>query len=282
MPATPTARLKIPLPSQTDPADVPTDLGKLANALDPVAAVFGQSAGLSARPAAGTAGRLWGHQPGQAASPALAGRAVAYDDGAAWQYMAGVPELVIPSNTGVASTQLPKNGDCDVGQLLDLNIGTARWRMRFTGTAWGFVGGDRYISRQASNQSFGNVPVDSTYRAIPNGPQAIFPLDGTYALGGGVLSSTGAQSGQTGVNWLLAVSDGSTNRQLLALGQVIFTTGLTGATHFVEARSIRTSAAVTHGWNVFIVCVVGGTTAVGLAAATSELEVQPVSLTGNP
>jgi hypothetical protein len=33
MPATPTPRVQISLPAQTDPADVPTDLGKLATGL---------------------------------------------------------------------------------------------------------------------------------------------------------------------------------------------------------------------------------------------------------
>jgi hypothetical protein len=90
MPGTPTIRLKLPLPAQTDPADVPTDLGKLANALDPVAAVFTTGSGAPATP--GTAGRFYWRTDT---------RTLYFDDGTTWQPIAGPsagPAWIIVSN----------------------------------------------------------------------------------------------------------------------------------------------------------------------------------------
>lgn len=66
MPATPTPRLSLPLPAQTDPADVPTDLAKLATALDsggsgsvPGGVAYDNQGTLAQRPAAGVRGRYY-------------------------------------------------------------------------------------------------------------------------------------------------------------------------------------------------------------------------------
>lgn len=56
--ATTTTRLKLPIPDENDPADGPVGIGGVADALDPIAAVFTQGA-TSSRPAAGTAGRFY-------------------------------------------------------------------------------------------------------------------------------------------------------------------------------------------------------------------------------
>lgn len=199
MPATPTARLGIPLPSQTDPADVPTDLGKLANAIDPLVASFGQGAGLSSRPAAGQQGRIWAHQPGTNASPPLPGTALSYDDGTSWSHIgSSVPVLNVPGpSPGVTNTNaLPKTSDCDDGQEVLINIPTipkggfwqqqqnsAMWHLRlYKAINWWVVLGD-----MALRSDFSSSGTSSTYAATTGGPVAsataqrvIIPIPGRY------------------------------------------------------------------------------------------------------
>lgn len=66
MAGTPTPRLLLPLPAETDPADVPLDLSKLASALDsggsgsvPGGVAYDNQGTFSARPAAATRGRYY-------------------------------------------------------------------------------------------------------------------------------------------------------------------------------------------------------------------------------
>jgi microcystin-dependent protein len=94
MAGTPTSRLKLPLPSESEPCDVPTDLGLLANALDPVAAVFLQGSS-AAMPTPGVPGRLY------FASDI---RTLFYDDGAAWQQPGYAPGDIKPSAAAAAQT----------------------------------------------------------------------------------------------------------------------------------------------------------------------------------
>ncbi|HSZ28601.1 MAG TPA: hypothetical protein VK784_02445, partial [Pseudonocardiaceae bacterium] len=79
LPATP--RLKLPGPSGSDPADVPTDLDKLRQALDPITAVYGQGLA-NARPLPGVPGRFYF---------ATDLRTLYYDDGQVWQSAAQQP-----------------------------------------------------------------------------------------------------------------------------------------------------------------------------------------------
>lgn len=74
MPEAPSTRLGLPGPSETDPADVPVDVGKLRDALDPITVVFLQALAGSL-PSPSTPGRLFF---------ATDAKQLQYDDGAAW------------------------------------------------------------------------------------------------------------------------------------------------------------------------------------------------------
>lgn len=290
MPATPTTRLQIPLPAQSDPADIPTDLGKLANALDPITAVFGQGAGLSTRPAAGVQGRIYAHQPGRASSPVLGGRALSYDDGTAWTYQAGVPLLTIGGGANQPATALPKNGDCDVGQLLDVLApdlsgggfsvpqNGALWRFRFDGTVWRFIGGPPMTAR-AGQQTATSFPADGAFKNLPNGPFLVVPLDGTYiSRGFGACQIGATQSTLTGISWQLAQSSSA--------GTVVATVSI-GSTNFASGSltgnvSSSTRVAYTNSQRVGLGIVVTSNQATNLTIITSALELLPVSLAGNP
>jgi hypothetical protein len=288
MTGTPTARLALPIPAETDPADVPLDLGNLANSLDPRAVVFGQSAGLSSRPAAGTQGRIWAHQPGANASPALPGRAVSYDDGAAWSYQAGVPILTIGASGNAASTVLPKNGDCDIGQLLDVVVpdisagfavpqNGSLWRLRFDGTAWRFIGGGPTNAR-TTQQAGATLPATGTFTAVPNGPVLVVPLDGTYIAKGFGGCQIGAQSALTGITWQLGQSSST--------GTLLGTTAI-GATNFASANlssnlSNPIRLAYTNNQRISIGVSVSSNPATNFILLNAALELLPVSLTGNP
>jgi hypothetical protein len=89
MAATPTPRLKLPLPAETDPADVPFDVANLAGALDPVTVVFSQG-NLSTRPDFGVPGQIF---------MATDTGTWWYDNGVGWLQLGGAtpPSWVIPA-----------------------------------------------------------------------------------------------------------------------------------------------------------------------------------------
>jgi hypothetical protein len=171
MPATPTPRLKLPLPAESDPADVPLDLSKLATPLDAAAVVFTQGA-FSTRPSVGTQGRLF---------YATDGKTFWWDDGTTWQQ-------IVP----LAITQSALPSGAVVGQEIRyLGPGTsAWWHLRYNGTTWDVMGGTplaAYLDRNDSTSS-------SAYADL-GGPQVTLPLAGDYTFDFG-FTPNGSPSGQ--------------------------------------------------------------------------------------
>jgi hypothetical protein len=108
--ATFTPRLQLPRPGLDDVADGPDAFNDLTDVLDPIGVVFAQGT-LAARPAPGTAGRLYW---------ATDTKAIYYDDGAAWQAGAG---------SGSAGAALPI---LDVGVVGQTRAGRALTVADFT------------------------------------------------------------------------------------------------------------------------------------------------------
>jgi len=86
--------MALPGPAGTDPADVPTDIDKLRQALDVLSMIFGQGAA-STRPAAGIAGRMF---------YATDEGVLYYDDGTAWRAPFTPPGTLRLSATAVAAS----------------------------------------------------------------------------------------------------------------------------------------------------------------------------------
>lgn len=101
MPDALSARLKLPAPSETDPADVPVDIVALRDALDTITSVFMQGA-QGAMPAAGTPGRWYF---------ATDTKTIYYDDGTAWQTpTAAAGDLKVSGGSRVPSGYLLCDG----------------------------------------------------------------------------------------------------------------------------------------------------------------------------
>jgi hypothetical protein len=213
MPGTPTTRLKLPLPAQTDPADVPTDLAKLANGLDPIAVVFTQGLA-SARPAAGVAGRVY---------VASDTGAMYWDSGTAWRMMGSPPEVTaLPAG--------PLDGD-EVYYQPVASDPSYTWHLRYNANSpnspkWEFLGGSALQTTPS-----GSIATSSTsYVALTGGPTITVPNTGAYYVRWAFSTSQG------GAGALQA--SGIPGRGLTALGfQPAFTLGqaqFDGARPFAE------------------------------------------------
>lgn len=166
MPAT--TKYSLPYPTLTDPADVPHDLGLLANALDPLIATASQGTA-SARPPAATPGRLYF---------ATDKGVLYYDNGTTWS------AISVPIQGPGALPTSPVNGEevvTEVGATA-MTAGVlgseAAWRFRYnTGTSssykWEFVGGSPLESYDSSEQNL--TPSWAYY-----GPPFVAPWLGDY------------------------------------------------------------------------------------------------------
>ena len=133
MAGTPTPRLLLPLPAETDPADVPLDLSKLATALDsggsgsiPGGVAYDNQGTFAQRPAAGVRGRYY----------FTTDNGVLYrDTGAAW-----IP--IIPAVTPTLPAK-PIVGQEAYWAIVDPYTSVyALWHMRCASAGlWGCVGG---------------------------------------------------------------------------------------------------------------------------------------------
>ena len=248
MPGTPTTRLKLPLPAQSDPADVPTDLGKLANALDPTAVVFLQGLA-SAKPAAGTAGRVF---------MATDTGAAYWDTGTMWRMIGGAPIVTaLPAS--------PANGD-EVYYQPTSDV-SYKWHLRYnagSGNAqkWEFLGG----SALAAGPS-GSLTTASTLRvALTNGPTLTVPATGAYFVRWAITTSQGAAgvvqaSAQPGRG-----TTGLSVTPLITLGQAQYD----GVRAFAEQGEVALTAGDVVQLLVFV------NTATNVSFSNGYLSLQPI------
>lgn len=174
MPSTPTSRLKLPLPAETDPADVPADLLKLATALDSggsgalgAGAAIDSQGVFSSRPAAATAGRYF-----YATDTGVLYR----DTGTAWVALGpyGQTPLVttLPASP-VDAQEVYLQADATNGVIWELryNAGSA------SAYKWEFIGGSPLYNEVTADDS-----IDSTtYGEIAtHGPAIPLPRIGDY------------------------------------------------------------------------------------------------------
>jgi hypothetical protein len=176
---TPTARLGLPVPAESDPADVPLDIGKLASALDLAVAVYGQGTS-AARPTAGLQGRFYFNTDN--------GR-LDYDNGSAW-----VP--LVPPGYGSTLPTSPADGQ-EYNYVADATNGIV-WRLRYNASSasthkWELLGGSplsqNIITTELVNQVNWTNPATL-------GPTLTPPLAGDYMVKVSVGFNQGANTAQ--------------------------------------------------------------------------------------
>lgn len=228
MPATPTPRLKLPLPAEADPADVPADLLKLANALD--AGTGGIGAGVavdgqgtfSSRPVAATPGRYF---------YATDAQTLYRDTGTAWVPVGGLPIVTALPAAPYDGQEVLLRSTAAVG----VGVAQPLWHMRYDAAVtdtwkWKYVGGAPHNVAQSASGSI-TTANPNTYAAMPNGPSYTPPQQGVYL----VRFSGGAQQSVAGLNELrvaVALAGVATGDQIV---DVVSSAAFVASTPNVEA-----------------------------------------------
>jgi hypothetical protein len=197
-----TTRLALPYPTGTDPANVPADMQRLANALDAASAVFVQNTAAN-RPAASVSGRLF---------LATDTGAVYYDTGSAWIQLnlnaaatvTAKGDLLVASGAGA----LARLGAGSDGQLLQAQSGATnglQWAnilglplaLAGAAAATRFVGGTTSGAPTTGTFAKGDLVIDQVGRVwicTVAGSPGTWVADYQNALGQS-LTHTGALSG---------------------------------------------------------------------------------------
>lgn len=191
-----TARLALPYPVPADSADVPRDISALTSALDPKAAIFAQGLA-SARPAAGTQGRLYF---------ATDTGVLSYDTGAAWTAVS------IPGGATTVVTGALPSTPIDGQEIYYFPSGSdSLWYLRHNsgyqdGYPWQFVGGAPLNAEVVPACSWSSATyANPTAGTI--GPQVTVPLAGYYDVDAGCMLNTGY--GAKGSYAIAAIKNGA-------------------------------------------------------------------------
>jgi hypothetical protein len=180
---TPTPRLSLPVPAESDPADVPADIGRLATALDGAALVTQGT--LAQRPAAAIPGRM--HFVQGDAAPGNNG-VLWWDTGTAW--------LAVNAARGTTLPTSPADGQ-EFVYTADATNGV-EWRLKYNASSasahkWEFIGGtplSQFIITQELVAQTG-----WTNPATP-GPTVTPPIAGDYMVRLGIGFTQGGNTAE--------------------------------------------------------------------------------------